>query len=62
MAIRPLEFTTLVCLDIQQVAHAKAVNSNLINQLKRGNFEIASTLFTIKLPERLVLCKAKNFA
>ena len=38
----PLEFTTLVCLSIQQVIHAEAVNSNLTNQLKRGNFEIAS--------------------
>ncbi len=43
MAIRPLvRLGGLVCLDIQQVTHAKAVNSNLINQLKRGNFEIAS--------------------
>ena len=40
MAVRPLEFTTLVCLGIHQVEHAKAVNSNLINQLKRGNFII----------------------
>jgi hypothetical protein len=32
----------LVCLSIQQVRHAEAVNSNLTNQLKRGNFEIAS--------------------
>ncbi len=40
--MRTLEFTTLVCLRIQQVGHAKAVNSNVTNQLKRGNFEIAS--------------------
>jgi hypothetical protein len=32
-----LVFTTLVCLSIQQVGHAKAVNTNLSNQLKRGN-------------------------
>jgi len=37
-----LVFTTLVCLGIQDVGHAEAVNTNLSNQLKRGNFEIAS--------------------
>jgi hypothetical protein len=41
MAIRPLEFTTLVCLRIKQGRHAKAVNSNLVNQLKKGSFENA---------------------
>jgi hypothetical protein len=30
-------------IPIRQVRHAKAVNTNLRNQLKRGNFEIAST-------------------
>jgi hypothetical protein len=51
----PVGVQTLVCLDIQDVRHAKvylplaapkatrAVNTNLRNQLKRGNFEIAST-------------------
>jgi hypothetical protein len=29
-------------IPIRQVRHAKAVNTNLRNQLKRGNFEIAS--------------------
>ena len=43
--MRPLEFTTLVCLCIQQVTHAKAAHSNVRNQLNGGNFEIASTDF-----------------
>ena len=34
----PLVFTALACLDIQQVMHAKAVNSNLTNQLKKRQF------------------------
>jgi hypothetical protein len=33
-------FTTLVCLRIQQVRHAEAVNTNLTNQLIRGNFTV----------------------
>jgi hypothetical protein len=41
----PLEFTTLVCLNLQQVRHTEAVNTNFSNQLKRGNFEIASSEF-----------------
>jgi hypothetical protein len=43
-----LVFTTLVCLRIQQLRHAKAVNTNLSNQLNRGNFEIASTIWTLE--------------
>ena len=39
-----LVFTTLVCLDIKEIGHAEAVNTNLSNQLKRGNFEIASNI------------------
>jgi hypothetical protein len=31
-----------LCLGIQEVRHAKAVNTNLRNQLKRGNLGIAS--------------------
>lgn len=34
----------LVCLCIQQVTHAKAAHSNFSNQLKWGNFEIASVV------------------
>jgi hypothetical protein len=37
-----LVFTTLVCPRIQQGRHAKAVNTNINNQLKKRQFEIAS--------------------
>jgi formate C-acetyltransferase len=37
----PLEFTTSVCLSIQEAGHAKAVNSNLRSQLNGVNSEIA---------------------
>jgi len=35
----------LVGVRIQQVGHAEAVNTNLSNQLIRGNFEISSSNF-----------------
>ncbi len=40
--INPLEFTTLVCLCIQQLTHAKAAHSN---------FEISSKQAILKLPQ-----------
>ncbi|MEI6424335.1 MAG: hypothetical protein WCP55_19115, partial [Lentisphaerota bacterium] len=41
----------------QQVRHAKAVNTNLRNQLNRGNFEIASVNRALACPNDLTLKK-----
>ena len=50
--ICPLVFTTSVCLGIQESRHAKAVNTNLGNQLKRGNFAIAlSYIMRLRIPQ-----------
>ncbi len=49
----PLVFTALGCLCIQQVRHAKAVNTNLINKLIRG---------ILKLPQvpQLIIFRASG--
>jgi hypothetical protein len=61
-----LVFTALACLRIQQVRHAKAVNTNLRSQIKRGDFESLKSFILcihIVIPHGLQsLCRRSGLA
>lgn len=54
--IYQLEFTASACLGIQQVTHAKAVNSNYNNHCKRSCFAIASIILLFFITCSALLC------